>query len=236
MAEGGTDRFKRNYYGWALHHWETEIKQGFPRLSGIPSRNTDRTLAVLRTLAPDRQPEIVRAMTKRFHPEAAGLLGEALSPDERILLSAFDQARSAAVSPELVMGSGAVRKEMRSLLQARLGFLGTRAPLEGPSSWVHSLSTEAWIIETRVEALGKFCEASISHRLKERTSGLVVDFVSYSAALGVSSLTNWSLSDPSCTEAAADGIANLCQWFLSELVLLLELPTHPMKNELDHVR
>lgn len=215
--------FAERYYAWSLDQWDVELRTDMQRLRSIRSRPTQKAIMALETCEIAERREIVKALTKRFHPAACASLGTPLSAREKVGLAKYDTTRQQVFRPDIAHGSSSVRKKMGLCLRDGLGFLGVSTSLGGVAEWKHMLASPPWMIETRVAALSRFGETSLSHRIVGPDGAILADFVSFCAALGVSSETSWSVESEAQVKEAASGIVALSRWFLDQVLLLLHM-------------
>jgi hypothetical protein len=231
VSEPTAPTFAESYYSWALEQWESELQQDMSRLRGIRSGATEKAVMTLETFPIDERRGVVTAMTKRFHPAACLSLNVSLTAREADLLAAYDATRRQVFRASVARSNAKARRAMRLHLHEKLRFLGAYTNLEGSGEWIHTLVCPPWTVETRVEALNRFGEASLCHRVIASGGAVVSDFVSYTAALGIASMTSWSADSEVEVDEVSSAMASLSAWFLDQvLVLLASAGRRPMEK------
>jgi hypothetical protein len=222
----GGPEFAVAFYRWALEQWSDELEHDFPVLRAIQGEQCILVRQLLLRRPKQEQVCIARLLAKRFHPQAATILGDPLSAEESERIKPLDGECLWGLDRWSVME--ACRKTNRSLLkkcvrEAIEPVLGSDREQYSGSSWEYHTQIGRWRIDTAIDfAGGTSYSMAYNHDIVAMPEGvLLARDLSAPAWLGVTSSGSWSGLSEADIPAAAAGLAFVCKRFLDAIPRLL---------------
>ena len=203
------------YYKWSLRQWDVELARDLSALRGLRAHAAERFLGALERLGREQAGAVAVALTKRFHPDAARLLGEELSAREDGLLADLDTYRHlwGNSNPTKMGMPVGQRRGLLPRVRDRLKELGQPATM-GPLEWRYELRIGSWTLQTYVDFGGRHGDLTYDHRLFADSDLGLPGFISVLSWLGISN-TKWRIVDESDADFATGRIAALSLEFIN---------------------
>jgi hypothetical protein len=223
-ASSAKDEFLVRFFEWSLREWDREIAEDLRLLRKVRGPSAFRNQELLESLPRDRWPEVARALTKRFHPDAVRLLGQGLDAEEKALLERCDAHRRNPSTREQANpptnARPVTKKRLAAIVKRGLTSLGTAESLGGATEWRYTSKHEQWVIHTYLDVGGRFNDVSYSHDVAVGDEPPFLRLVSLLSWLGLSSSTRWKVLTETDGMFAADAIAELTRHFLDAAPML----------------
>ncbi len=185
------------------------------------------------------QGQLVMALLKRFHPDAARTLGELPTEGEIALLARWDSRRGTPCAAEAAPGErGNVdRKRLLQIIKQGLDFLGIPKKLSRVELQ-YSTTVDGWVIQTHLDFGGRFSDVAYHHDLGEASAPPCARFISVLSWLGVvGGGTKWKVFSEDEAIATATILGRICQHFLEAVPGLVSgLGTHFQDHPVRGVR
>ena len=214
--------FQVALYRWSQMEWQAEIAGDYPLLRRVTGIAAQSAIDLLTDMKPDQRVLLAQALTKRFHPTAADILGDSIRPEETRALERWDNSRRRAVDQRMSYVSRGVGKaQIATALRTDLGELGAPSSLGGAAEWFYLATEGEWRVRTYVDAGGRFGDVGYSHDVYLGDSGEIVRLLSVLSWLGISSSTRFKIQDESDVSAAAASVRQLTQHFLAAFPTLV---------------
>jgi hypothetical protein len=215
MSWNQTQQVNVALYRWAIDSLVSQLTEGFPLLRLINDAATRRFFSALETLVEDQRQPFLRALVKRFHPDAATLLGETVTPDEQRLIQIYLDIPPPYKEPALGWKKAPLVARLREVIP---NVYGVNADVD----WVGS---EALIrtqfgpfqVETSLEVDTPIWKLRYEHKLEWNDNDKGVAWVQTNPLRwwGISSETDWGWAET--PDEIANGFAALSRHFLAAL-------------------
>jgi len=224
VARSAKDEFLVRLFEWSLREWDREIAADLPMLRKVRGASAFRSQEFLESLPRERWAEVARALTKRFHPDAAKLLGQGLDDEERALLVRCDAYRRNPSRGEeanrRANADAVTKKRLAAIVKDALSSLGVPESLGGVTEWRYTFKHKGWVIHTYLDVGGRFNDVSYGHDIAVGDEPPLLRQVSLLSWLGLSGATKWKVLNEADGTFAAQSIAELTRHFLDAVPTL----------------
>ena len=218
------DEFLARFYRWAKEFSQDQFDQGFPALKEIKNRNARNFVGFAESLN-RRDRNLFRiARLKRFHPRAAELAKEIMSPEEDTLLRRYSLVRNVSPFESSTKEKRMPKAQFRTVLLNRLrSILGD--PIEGPNKseeWEYRIPIGPWIVGTRIDIGGRSRMLGYGHSIWASEYIVLHGQISILNWMGIASQTDWASVSEADTEKTLESVERLCKIFIGVVPRLLE--------------
>jgi len=235
--------FAVRYYRWSLEQISNEVRNGLPTLRLFRGPLPDASLAAFERWKVWERKDVGRALVRRHHKDALGILGEQLTPLEEELANSQSQRESTLVKRYLMGGFASgnprdpwhhtmsakrpseARRRLRKEVEGSVELVaGTDLYRFNPRRWRYRTPVGRWVVLTELYYFGRLYDLAYAHEIrfgKEAVS--MCRFISALDWLGFSSApeSGWLLSSPEEIPPVAACLADLCRQFLEAAPSLL---------------
>jgi len=243
--EEAKQEFKNRYYVWAASEFAIEINESFPNLRVFKNGPVWSTLQFMQQIDRNEQLILAHCLLKRFHPDAAKMLGEGFLDEENTLLSRFDKFRS-QFHGQLGHEASGEKIKFASKSKLRKAIVATFAKAYGDRCVRIQIGNEwdpwfemkfaGWIVATRFtfgrhESMISYYH-SIESEAKLPNPKVPPEFwmptmrlghhISFGSWLGMCSQTEWMSLAVGDVDRACDAVIKLCGRFFEALPHMLK--------------
>jgi hypothetical protein len=249
--------FHRRYYAWSQAEFAREIAAGFPVMTSFAEGDTPSVTALfMAALDADDRDRLASGLIKRFHQRTAQDLGLSITAAERALIDRRDEqcarksSRAEADQRARRRAGTAVRRadqrRYRTILRSLLPQAFPGAEILREEAGVVEVKTRCagWILSTMFSFGGRTTEFGYLHgffsddAIRVGAGGLpmtLANMISFNAALGICSTTDWSGMPYERAEAVCTIALALAHRFIAAAPQLLEgIPRDQVATEATH--